>query len=89
MRICTDKTGKLIEMQSHADVGTLIKNAISSGYKEGELIEREVTEKEWMDIIASLPKPTAEKSKVDALADALIKKGTITKADIDASRSKV
>jgi hypothetical protein len=83
MRICTDKSGKLIEMQSHATEGTLIQNAINSGYKKDDVTERVITMLEWAAIVAAQPSPPVVKSKVDMLADALIEKGTITQADID------
>jgi hypothetical protein len=86
MRICTDKNGKLIEMQSAATEGTLINNAINAGYKKEDIIEREVTFKEWSAIWESQPKPVIEKQKLDVLTDALIKKGTLTQADIDGSK---
>jgi hypothetical protein len=88
MRICTDKNGKLIEMQSHATEGTLIQNAIIAGYKKDDIIEKEVTPAEWTAILDAQPKPTMAKSRVDALTEALIAKGTITQSDIDAKKLK-
>jgi len=41
------KTGKPIEMQSHAKPGVLKKSAIKKGYKENEIEEREVNGKQW------------------------------------------
>jgi hypothetical protein len=88
MRICTDKTGKLIEMQSHATAGTLIQNALNAGYKKDDVTEKEVTAAEWAVVIAAQPKPTTAKSPIDALTEALIAKGTITQSDIDAKKVK-
>lgn len=43
MRICIHKaTNKIIEMQSNATAGSLIQNAINSGYVLGDIEEREV-----------------------------------------------
>ena len=48
MRICTVKaTGKLIEMQSNATEGTLLANAVSSGFALIDIVEKEITEAEW------------------------------------------
>jgi hypothetical protein len=88
MRICTDKNGKLIEMQGAATEGTLINNAINAGYKKEDIIEKEVTLEEWAAVLAAQPKPVVVKSKIDALTEALISKGTITQADIDAKKLK-
>jgi hypothetical protein len=66
MRICTHKsTGKIIEMQSHATVGTLIHNAVSSGYAEGDVVEEEVTPQQYAErmavpVNAPKPPPTTE-----------------------------
>lgn len=58
MRICIEKsTGKLIEMQSDATVGTLIRNALQYGYNEQDIEEREVTQGEYQAIIDVQPKP--------------------------------
>jgi hypothetical protein len=88
MRICTDKTGKLIEMQSHATAGTLIQNALNAGYRKDDITEQEVTAAEWAVVLDAQPKPTAAKSPIDALTEALIAKGTITQSDIDAKKLK-
>jgi hypothetical protein len=88
MRICTDKTGKLIEMQSHATAGTLIQNAINAGYKKDDVTEKEVTAAEWSAVLTAQPKPTTVKSTIDVLTEALIAKGTITQADLDAKKLK-
>ena len=45
MRICVRKSDKrIIEMQSDATEGTLIRNAISGGYSEADIEERAVDE---------------------------------------------
>ena len=85
MRICTDKNGKLIEMQSHATEGTLINNAIAVGYSKEDITEREISNAEWTVMVAAQPKPVEVKSKVDILTKALITKGTITQEDIDST----
>jgi hypothetical protein len=86
MRICTTvDTGKLIEMQSDATMGTLLKNALASGYTEKEVEEREVTEKEWVVILAAQPKPPpgvdrllAVEEKLSQLTTTLVTKNVIT-----------
>jgi uncharacterized protein YktA (UPF0223 family) len=50
MRICTTKDGKLIEMQSEATEGTLIKNALNQGYNIEDIVEKEITNDEWVFI---------------------------------------
>ena len=60
MRICIDKSGKLIEMQSDATEGTLIKNALNAGFKEDEIEERLITLEEWAVYEVELRKPTPE-----------------------------
>src|SRR5665647_141725 len=48
MRICRVKaTGKIIEMQSDATEGTLIRNAVGAGYAESDIEEKEVTNAEY------------------------------------------
>jgi len=70
MRVCLEKaTGKLIEMQSHATPGTLIQNAISAGYAETDVEEKEVTESEWQDILDAQPKPEPQPTEADYLID--------------------
>ena len=47
-RVCVERgTGKLIEYQSHATPGTLLRNAKAAGYQEAQVEEREVTSAEW------------------------------------------
>ncbi len=51
-RVCLERsTGKLIEYQSNATAGTLIRNALVSGYTEAQIEEREVTPREWDQIL--------------------------------------
>jgi hypothetical protein len=85
MRICTDKNGKLLEMQSHATPGTLLKNALASGYTEKEVEEREVTAEEWAIILEDQPKPApvvdrlvAVEEKLSQLTTTLVTKNVIT-----------
>ena len=63
-RVCLEKsTGKLIEYQSgDAPLGTLIQNALNSGYTDVE--EKYVTEEEWQVIKEEqIDKPAREKAK--------------------------
>ena len=47
MRVCIEKsTGRLIESQSHAREGTLLQNALNTGYNEADIEEKEVTQEE-------------------------------------------
>ena len=51
MRVCVKKgSNELIEMQSGATAGTLIKNATNNGYSAMEVKEIEITEQEWETI---------------------------------------
>lgn len=74
MRVCIVKsTGKLIESQSHATEGTLIKNALSMGYLASEIEEKVVTEGEFQAILSAQPKapqpPTIEEQLAEQLAE--------------------
>lgn len=61
MRVCVVKANnQLIEMQSNATEGTLLQNAISSGYSADDVEEREVTGEEYRVIISNQPKTTDE-----------------------------
>lgn len=67
MRICIEKvTGKLIEMQSDATAGTLLQNAIASGYLEQDIEEREITADEWRVFKDYKP---LDKVKVDKISE--------------------
>ena len=69
MRISIYKaTGKLIEMQSAATEGTLIQNALNAGLDAADIEEREITEAEWADPLASWNLPTDEQLKSSANA---------------------
>ncbi len=58
MRICVQlSTGKVIEMQSGATAGTLIKNAIGAGFAAGDIEEREVTPAEYEALFPPPPAP--------------------------------
>jgi len=48
-RVCVEKdTGKLIEFQTgYAELGTLTKNAVSSGHSKNDVVEKYVSLKEW------------------------------------------
>ncbi len=60
MKICTRKSdGKLIEMQSDATHGTLIKNAVTAGYNADDVEEREITPEEY----AALTAPSASETR--------------------------
>jgi hypothetical protein len=61
MRICVEKsTGKLIEMQSDATEGTLIRNAVAAGYNEVDIEEKETTAEEYQAMLDAQPKPQIE-----------------------------
>ena len=65
-RVCLEKsTDKLIEYQSgDAPLGTLIKNAVNSGYKEKDIEEKYVTQEEWKIIVQEqIVKPAQDKAK--------------------------
>lgn len=52
MRICIDKrNNKVIEMQSAGREGTLLNNAIMSGYNAEEIEEIEIDEATWENIV--------------------------------------
>jgi len=69
VRICIVKaTGKLIEMQSSATEGTLIKNALNSGFSPDDIEEREITEVEWADPNAPWNQPSEESLQAQAEA---------------------
>mgnify|MGYP001558813922 CR=1 FL=1 len=64
-RVCLEKsTGKLIEYQSSATEGTLIKNAINDGYQEVDIEEKEITKEEWKDLKEEqIDKPVKEEKE--------------------------
>jgi hypothetical protein len=92
MLICVVKaTNRIIEMQSGAIAGTLLKNAIAQGYKETDIIEKEVTPLEYQEalkidpvVIASTAAAetakTLEQTKLAAIQDNLPDWATIKTA---------
>lgn len=74
MRICVVKaTNQIIEMQSRARMGTLIKNAISQGYAVEDIEEREVTYLEYKEALKLDPleiNALAEEEAKQALVEA-------------------
>ena len=92
MRICIDKSGKLIEMQSDATEGTLIQNALNTGHEKEGIEEREVTAAEWRDIFDALPKPepprdriAAVEDQVNKISDTLVAKSILTAEEVAVS----
>lgn len=81
MRICIQKsTNRVLEMQSGATEGTLLKNALNQGYKENDLEELDVDDKGYAAALAKDPVYIAQqKAKQD-------KKSEI-ESDIDAADS--
>jgi hypothetical protein len=73
-------------MQSAATAGTLITNALNLGYKKDDIIEKEVTEKEFADIMATQQK-VIFKSQVEKLAEVLVSKNVITQSDMDNTKA--
>jgi len=53
-------TNKLLEMQSDATKGTLIKNAIALGYKNSEIEEKEISAEDYELLIKNQPKSKDE-----------------------------
>lgn len=82
MRICIRKSDKrIIEMQSHATEGTLIGNAVNSGYAPTDIEEIEVDEAGYeaaklLDPVeiaakqAAIDKEAAQAAKIIAISDA-------------------
>ena len=58
MRICiVTATNKLVESQSDASEGTMIRNALQYGYNEPDLEEKDVTEEEYETLLSIQPIP--------------------------------
>lgn len=58
MRVCTViATGILIEMQSDATEGTLIRNAVNGGYAVGDIQEQVMDAAQFATVLAAQPKP--------------------------------
>lgn len=83
MRIAIDKkTGVILEMQSDATEGTLLKNAQDAGFSEVE--EREVTPEEYKAAMLIQEPPAKPPVTAEALLVALEKKGVISRRDLEA-----
>lgn len=92
MLICILKsTNRILEMQSGAVAGTLIKNALAQGYKETDIIEKEVTPLEYQEALKIDPAmiaataaeeaaKTLEQTKLAAIQDNLPDWATIKTA---------
>lgn len=92
MLICILKsTNRILEMQSGAVAGTLIKNALAQGYKETDIIEKEVTPLEYQEALkidpamiaataAAEAAKTLEQTKLAAIQDNLPDWATIKTA---------
>jgi hypothetical protein len=66
MLICIVKaTNRIIEMQSGATAGTLLKNAIAQGYNEKDIIEKEVTPLEYQAALKVDPVVIAETAAIE------------------------
>jgi len=73
MKICIQKsTGIMIESQSDATEGTMIKNAVNAGYDENDLEEKEVSESERQALIeAKIPESDKIKAQLQSLDSVL------------------
>lgn len=79
MLICVVKaTNKLIEAQSNASAGVLIKNAVRAGYKEADIEEKEIVDSALINYIRTPEviameeaKTQAETAKLQAITDNL------------------
>lgn len=68
MRICVHKaTKRILEMQSGATPGTLLKNAESAGYSAADIEEREVDEAGYQAALAADPVELAQAAALAAL----------------------
>lgn len=68
MLICIVKaTNRIIEMQSGATAGTLLKNAIAQGYNEKDIIEKEVTPIEYRELLKDDPIVIASTAAAEAV----------------------
>lgn len=66
MLICIEKkSGKLIEAQSDATVGTLIKNAINAGYTVDQIEEKSVSSSDFATLLRT-PEVIAREQEVVA-----------------------
>ena len=66
-RVCVEKaTGKLLEYQSAATPGTLLRNAMAAGLDVSTVEERDVTPQEWAMLKEEqLDKPAREQAEKD------------------------
>lgn len=73
VRVCVEKSsGKLIEMQSHAQHETLISNAIAAGYAEDAIEVIEETQQEFDARLAAIPKEPQPKTQTEILQEQII-----------------
>lgn len=69
MLICVKKSnGELIEAQSDATDGTLIRNALAAGYSEADIEERRISAAEWAGMCLDLFDKTQTTSSKRAAA---------------------
>lgn len=91
MRISIQKsTGLLIEMQSLATAGTLLKNALAMGYAADDVEERTTTDQEFKVLAAAQasPQPPSGPTVTDLIA-ALKTKGVISDSDVASAQVAV
>lgn len=91
MRISVQKsTGLLIEMQSLATEGTLLKNAVAMGYDANDIEERVSTDQEYKVLVAAqTPLAPPPEPTVTELITALKTKGVIADSDIASAKVAV
>jgi hypothetical protein len=84
MIICLQiSTGLILEMQSDASDGTLIKNCIGYGFDEKDLREQDVTQDDYKNMTLIQTPPRAQKpDRISILQSALINKGIISQSDL-------
>lgn len=91
MRISVQKsTGLLIEMQSLATEGTLLKNAVAMGYAANDIEERVSSDQEYKVLVAAQTPPAkSQEPTVTELITALKTKGVIADSDIASAKVAV
>ncbi len=99
MKICIHRASKrIIEMQSDATEGTLIRNAVNGGYKAKDIEEREVDQAGYANALAEDPvenetrrtAETKEKTREAAKAKVSAIEAEVGKAkDIDSLKAVV
>lgn len=77
-------TGEPIEFQSSPRPGTCIENAIAVGFRRDDLEEREISLEEFFALIPKTQNPP--RLSIDDLADLLVERGILAKADIDGKK---